>query len=250
MPKTTLTASGLLALAGTIGVSRVQFGDNLPLHQLSAAELDALDAQATAQNVVVEVGTRRLTTQHIASYLQLAQRLRSPFLRVVIDDADYHPSVETVISVVQSLLPLCRETGVRLGIENHDRFPAQSLALIIQHTDPEWVGICLDTANSIGAGEGIDTVVQVLAPYTLNLHIKDIRIERVHHKMGFVVSGCPAGEGLIDIPGLVAQIRPFGRCISATLELWSDPLPDVAATVQREQAWFEQSITYLKKIGL
>ena len=110
---------------------------------------------------------------------------------------------------------------------------------IIQETDGEWVGVCLDTANSLGAGEGLSEVVRVLSPYVLNLHIKDVIIERVDHMMGFTVRGCPAGQGIVDITGLLQAIRQHGRCGSAILELWSNPESTIQATLKKEKQWFE-----------
>ena len=95
--------------------------------------------------------------------------------------------------IIREVLPAYREAGIRLAIENHDRFRAHELVAIIAATDADYVGICLDTANSLGADEGIWEVARTLAPHTLNLHVKDYRIERLDHQMGFTVRGAPAG---------------------------------------------------------
>ena len=62
------------------------------------------------------------------------------------------------------------------------------------------VGICLDVANSFGTGEGLETVMRRLRPWVFNLHVKDVCIRRIDTLMGFLIEGCPAGQGRIDIP--------------------------------------------------
>lgn len=227
----------------------MQIGDNLPLHLLTESEHKALQTNAQQAGIQLEAGTRRLTTDHLKYYLDIAQNLHSPFLRVVIDDIDYHPSETEVIAVIREVIDDFKQANILLAIENHDRFPAQSLQRIIESTDPEWVGICLDTANSLGAGEGIRAVVATLAPYTVNVHIKDFTIRRVSHKMGFVVQGCAAGKGMLDVPWLLEQLQPYHRCRSAILELWSDPLATIEATIEQEHQWVAESFTYLKTLG-
>ena len=52
----------------------------------------------------------------------------------------------------------------------------------------------------MGAGEGFETVSEILLPYTINLHLKDFTIRRVSHKMGMIIEGTPAGKGMLNIP--------------------------------------------------
>jgi len=109
------------------------------------------------------------------------------------------------------------------------------------------VGVCLDTVNSLGAGEGTEYVVNLLSPYTVNLHIKDFEIKRVSHQMGFTILGTPSGKGDLDIPWLISKIKVFNPDISAILELWTPPEADIEDTVVKENNWALQSIEYLKQ---
>ena len=88
-------------------------------------------------------------------------------------------------------------------------------------------------------------MVDRLAPFTVNLHLKDYLVRRVWHKMGFVVEGVPAGDGMLNIPWLKGEIERRGTCRSAILELWTPPEPELSATIMKEKAWSEKSITYL-----
>ena len=76
--------------------------------------------------------------------------------------------------------------------------------------------------------------------------IKDFQVERVSHLMGFSVRGCPAGAGLVDLPGVLKQLAPFHRCHTAILELWTPPESRLEDTIAKEAAWAGQSIQYLR----
>jgi 3-oxoisoapionate decarboxylase len=252
MPKHPLSILRLLYIAKEKNIKRIQLCDNLiePLHTLSEDCLQEIKDIADSFNIQIELGTRRLTIQNIQQYLKIAQFFNAPFLRVVIDDVDYHPSLGEIISIIKADIGDFRESNIILAIENHDRFTVKNLIEIIEKTDKDYVGICLDTANSLGAGEGIKEVVEGLAPYTVNLHVKDFTIKRVSHKMGFTVEGCAAGDGMLNVPYILEQLTPYNRCLSATLEVWSNPLSTIEETIEREAYWTDKSLNYLKKIIL
>ncbi|MEP7375118.1 MAG: TIM barrel protein [Chitinophagaceae bacterium] len=243
-----LAALQLLRYAGKNDIGVVQLGDNLPLHELGQSALGQIKSLADTKGIKLETGTRRLTLKNIEEYINISAYLESPFLRIVIDDKNYHPSTADVIKIIKKTLPSLQKNNIVLAIENHDRFPAAELRKIILKTDPKWVGICLDTANSLGAGEGINEVLQSLAPYTINLHIKDILIKRVPHKMGFTIEGVAAGDGMIDILSIIQQLKQTGRCKTATLEVWSNPASTMKETLTREKKMVKKSIQYLKKM--
>jgi sugar phosphate isomerase/epimerase len=100
----------------------------------------------------------------------------------------------------------------------------------------------------MGAGEGFETVSDILIPYTINLHIKDFKIHRVSHKMGFIIEGRPAGQGMLNISRLISTLSERGRCQSAILELWTPPEDAITNTILKEEKWALESIDYLKQI--
>jgi sugar phosphate isomerase/epimerase len=245
-PAHPLDEHGLLAKCREHGVSLLQIGDNLALHTFDAARLERLAISAARDNVQLEVGARGLRIDRLGEYVAIARRLNAKLLRFVIDDANYHPTPDTVIGVLREGASMLN--GLTLGIENHDRFSAETLRQIIEQAGSERIGVCLDTANSLGAGEGLQTVLGALARLTVNLHIKDFHIERVPHLMGFSVSGRPAGSGFLDLPALLKQLAPFGRCHTAVLELWTPPESDIERTISKESAWAVQSLEYLRAL--
>jgi sugar phosphate isomerase/epimerase len=245
-PPSPMTAVGLLEKAAELGVGVVQVADNLPLAELAGDELDAFAARAEQLGVQVEVGTRGTEPGHLRRYLELAERLGSRILRVVADTSERHPSPHEIVADVRTVAGELERAGVTLALENHERLRSAELADVVHRTESEHVGICLDTVNSLGALEGPDAVLDALGPLTVNLHVKDFDVRRVEHMMGFAIEGRPAGQGRLDIPGLLLRLRDLGRDPNAILELWTPPADGLAATIRREQDWAASSVAYLR----
>jgi sugar phosphate isomerase/epimerase len=248
LPAEPLTAAGLIDKAAAAGICLVQFADNLPLEKLDESSLLNLREYADSKSVSIEMGGRGLTTEHTLQCLKTAEILNSPILRMVIDGTGYEPDINSVVSVIKELIPEFEQRGIRLAIENHDRFKVRQFERIIQSAGTEWVGICLDSVNSMGAGEGFEEVSKILLPYTINLHIKDFTIRRVSHKMGIIIEGAPAGRGMLNIVDLADALKISGNCRSAILELWTPPENSIGETIIKEDAWAVESIEYLKSI--
>ena len=226
----------------------VQFCDNLPLVLLDARDLDAFEERARSLQLAIELGTRGLAPGNLRANLRLAARLGSPFLRLVIDNHGDEPGPEEAVSRLKPFMPEFADAGVKLALENHDRFPAHTLAWMVGQLGVDHAGICLDTVNSFGALEGPEAVINTLGPHVLNLHVKDFTIQRVSHQMGFTVEGCAAGRGRLDVPWLLERLRAHGRDVNAILELWTPPAGTLEATIAREAAWAEESIAWLRKL--
>lgn len=242
-PEVPMDEEGLFRQATLHNVRTIQIADNLPLEHFSEERLERLRCNANAAGIQIEVGARRLTIDRLRLYADLARYFQSPFVRFVIDDRDFHPNLDEIEHTMVAGLPLL--DGIVLAIENHDRFKAEELRRLLEKIDSPQLGICLDTANSIGAGEGLQTVLEQLGPWTVNAHIKDIAIRRVDTLMGFTIEGRPAGQGDLDIPSLLRNLKHYGRCRSSTLELWTPREATPAMTIDKELAWVRHSCHYL-----
>jgi len=246
LPARPMSAFDLLDEAARLGVRVVQFCDNLPLVTLPASELEAFHRRVQELGLEVELGTRGLVPDNLRAHLRLAQRFGCRFLRLVIDSHGDEPSADETVARLKPILPEFEAAGVRLAIENHDRFRSATLAWMVGQLGRERVGICLDTVNSFGALEGPEVVVQNLGPLTLCLHVKDFTIRRVSHQMGFVVEGCAAGRGRLNVPWLLEALKPCSHPCNAILETWVTPGDSLDETIRRERAWAEEGVRYLR----
>ena len=193
-PEKPMTEMDLLHKTLKAGMTCLQVGDNLPLHLFSTEQLEQFRSAVSQNNLRLEVGARRLDREHLNRYIDIAAVFNSPLLRFVVDGDQYEPDSAEIINIIKESIPRLKENNLVLGIENHDRFKAKELSFIMQSVDSDYVGICLDCVNSIGAGEGLEWVASTLMPFTVNLHVKDFIIQRVGHQMGFTVTGTPLGQ--------------------------------------------------------
>ncbi len=244
-PPRPLTASGLLERAAELGVGVVQFCDNLALDRLSPADLDDVCRRARELGLSLEVGTRGIGGELLRRYLDLAGRVASPIVRTVTDTADSQPSDDKIVSALRAVAPAYQRAGVSLAVENHGRHSSPRLIEILERIDSPAVGVCLDTANSLGALERPEETVAALAPWTVNVHVKDFIVGRMSHMFGYEITGCAAGSGLLDIPAVLDVVRAAGRHLSVIVELWPPPAGRLADTIAREERWAEESVGYL-----
>jgi sugar phosphate isomerase/epimerase len=248
MPKRPLTALDLLEKAKQLEVSVVQYCDNLPLDALSETQLEEVEHRARDYGISLEIGVRGIEPDMLRRNLELAIRFGSPILRVVIDSPQSHPECAQVPDLLSPALKPFEEAGVCLAIENHDRFTSREFRAIVTRLDSPSIGICLDTVNSFGALEGPEAVVTSLAPWVVSLHVKDFIIHRESHNLGFVIQGCPAGRGRLDIPWILEQLHNSNRHPNAILEQWPAPEQSSQATIAKEDDWAKQGIEHLRKL--
>lgn len=244
-PPQPLAALDLLERAQSLGVGVVQYCDNLPLDGLPASDLAELERTAESLGIAIEVGTRGVDRDLLLRYLDLASQLGSLIVRTVTDNADHQPDDDELVAALRTVAPDYRRAGVALAVENHGRHASTRLIEVLEKVDSPAVGVCLDTTNSLGALERPEETVALLAPWAVNLHVKDYTIHRLNHMFGYEITGCPAGAGLLDIPAILDLVRAYGRDLSAIVELWTPPATTLADTIARQNRWAEASVGYL-----
>lgn len=247
-PPCPLDAAAVIERAAALGVRVVQLGDNLPLETLTDGDLHRLAAAAAAGGITLEMGTRGCAPEDLLAQLHRAEGLGARLLRVVVDRGEDRPSPAECHRRLTAVHAAFEAAGVTLAIENHDHFHVAELAGLVQKLASPWIGVCLDTANSLGAMETPAAAVRALAPWTVCLHLKDFRIARVPSQLGFVAEGTPAGEGQLDIPWILAEVRRGGREPSVILEQWPPFIRTLEATLRQEEEWARRSVAYLRTL--
>jgi len=243
-PAQPLRPMTLLHRAWELGVGVVQFADNLSLDQLDEVELRLLEAFASDHEMQIEVGTRGIDDD-LLRFADLAARLGSSFVRVVIDKGEDEPAVAEAIDRLSRYEDAYRARDLRLAIENHDRFTSRQLLEVVDSLG-DWTGICLDTVNSLGALEPPGQVINTLGPRAINVHLKDFTIQRHRHALGFEVIGTPLGRGRLDVPGLLAALDGWGQVQTAILELWTPLGQSLDLTIVKEESWALASLAHLR----
>jgi sugar phosphate isomerase/epimerase len=242
-PPAPLSAFDLLERCRQLGLRVVQFGPNLPLDE---DRIEQLAGRARELGVEVEVGIAGLGLEQIRRGADLCRRLDAPLLRTVDQYDGPARGAAELEACLRAATPVLEESGVRLAVENA-RTPARELAAALDAIDSPWLGVTLDTVNSLAIPEGTGEVVDALARHTLCLHVKDFRVRRIWHTMGFTVEGTPAGQGQLDVPWLLDRLRAAGRDPNAILELWVPQQGSLEETIALEASWAKESITYLRR---
>jgi len=239
----------VLEAAKDLGVAVVQIADNMPLDPMPDRDLDRLRDRARDLDLEFEVGTRGLEPARLFRYLDIARRLGARLLRTLIpaDPTGAKPDLKQLEASIREVLPAFEACGVSIAIENYERHSYRDLLRLVESIAHPQVGVCLDTLNSVGAVETPKEVVGALAAYTLNLHVKDFQIRRVESGLGYLVSGCAAGEGLLDIDWVISQMIANGRDVNLIVELWTPFAGSVEETVTLEREWAARSVAFLKK---
>src|ERR1700685_968242 len=82
-PRQPMSPSGLVRQAAELGVKVVQIADNLPLHELTIAELKDLRKLAQDYGIDLQVGTRGVDCSHLLKYLEIALQLEARLVRTM-----------------------------------------------------------------------------------------------------------------------------------------------------------------------
>ncbi|OCX61704.1 endonuclease [Thioclava sp. SK-1] len=242
-PDKPLDAFDLLDRASALGLQVVQYADNMPLDRYTPAQHEALYERAREKGLTLELGTQCFDAQEVDRYIGIGQRIGAKIMRVALDEADGHISVR---DLAQQLLPRvqrARDAGMKIAIENHFNYPSPRMVELLTEVDDDHLGVCLDVANSICANEWPEDTVRLLAPWTINLHLKDYEITPDPYGVGFRIHGVPLGTGRAPIAWILAQLQHCPPDMSVILEHW---LMLEGATLQdaiaKEQPWIEQTV--------
>jgi sugar phosphate isomerase/epimerase len=246
VPERPLTAAAILDHAARLGVGLVQFADNLPLHRLPAEEIDALVAQARRLGIAIELGMTGCDPTLVGQYLELARKLDAPLLRIAPTAEESAGTDAELAARFTRLLPACHRAGVVLAVENHFHLPSPRLVAIVEAVDDPALGVCLDVANSIACQEWPKTTIELLAPFAINLHLKDFRIALDPYGVGGSFVGTPLGQGTFDPAIVFDALGRHGRQVNTILEHWLPWQGDFASTQALELAWLEQSVAAAK----
>lgn len=227
-------------------ITSLQICDNIPLHQLPDNELQECLNLSVIYGLNLEIGTIGFTYPHLKKYLEIAHFFESKILRTVLKADKFHISSVEFAQEINRVIPILESYNITLAIENHFDLNPCELRLLIENINHPLVKICIDPLNSITRLWGINETFEELKNHIVSAHIKDVRVER--KGAGFLIAGCPLGEGVADVQNYLRQIyRANPRC-NIFLEQWMDEAQTIPDTINNELKWVENGMDYLKQI--
>lgn len=247
VPAQPLTAFDLLDRAEAMGLSMVQYADNMPLHKYSEADHHRLYEVAQDKGLYLELGTQCFNAEEVDEYIEIGKRLHSKILRVALDEADSHVPVPVLAEQLRPRVERARKAGMKIAIENHFNYPSPRMVELLDAVNDDHLGVCLDVANSICANEWPEETITMLAPYTINLHLKDYEITPDVYGVGFRIHGVPLGQGRAPIAWILDQLKHCPKDMSVILEHWLMlDQGGLAAAIAKEQPWLDQTVAAAK----
>ncbi|HET7218189.1 MAG TPA: sugar phosphate isomerase/epimerase [Vicinamibacterales bacterium] len=137
--------------------------------------------------------------------------------------ADWKDAIAGFHRQIAAAVPIVEKHKMPLGIENHKDWRVDQQVALLKQYESEFLGVTLDTGNNIAVLDDPMATVELLAPYTVNTHFKDIAIEE--YEEGFLLSEVPLGDGMLDLPAMVATMRRARPEVRFSLEMITrDPL--------------------------
>ena len=117
------------------------------------------------------------------------------------------PQYDEMVKVVQGIADYCRERGLSVALETGQE-PAEVLVRFIGDVDRDNVKVNFDPANMIlyGSGDPHEALMK-LKSWVVSVHCKDGEWPTEEGKLG---TERPLGEGKVDIPRFIRELRSFG----------------------------------------
>ena len=243
-----LSLIGALERTRELDVDLFQVCDYAPLPTMSAAELAEAAGAARELGLSIELGTKGVAPEHLATFLRLAEVFDARLVRSMVYAPGFHPTLAEAESMLRAAMPAYETAGVTLALETYEQVPTGELVGLIERVGSDRLGICLDPANVVAGLELPKDAVERCAALTRSIHAKDFAFARQDGWVGFTYGGAPMGAGLHDYPHLLATVQPEARSINEIVEHWLPWQGDPETTVRAEIAWTSTALEYLRSI--
>ena len=142
--------------------------------------------------------------------------------------------------------PIVKKHRLKLAIENHKDLTSEELVKLMRDFSSEWIGVNVDTGNNLALLEDPYETVEMLAPFAMSVHLKDMAVQP--HGKGFRLSEITCGHGFLDLPRMVACLIKSNSELRFNLEMATrDPL-DIPCLEDGYFATFpERKATHLER---
>jgi 3-oxoisoapionate decarboxylase len=137
-------------------------------------------------------------------------------------DAPREGLMEASVAMLKVAAKAAAAEGIILGLENHIDFTSSEIAQMVEAVGSESLKVNFDTGNTMRKFEDPVEAAKRLAPYAVSTHTKDIITlpKGGNPSEHFTYwPSAPAGQGLIDMVGVVRALDEGGFKGALTVEL-------------------------------
>ena len=164
----------------------------------------------------LEGGTNTGALADLVRSIFVARELGCRVMRIVgsslrFRDEPHEPQLRQLADMLREASKIAADQGVILAIENHIDFTARELLQLIVEVGSTNFGVNFDTGNALRLFEDPVKEAKLLAPYIHATHIKDLSPRRGGSPRDWNFwESVPAGEGVVDIPGVMKVLQDQG----------------------------------------
>lgn len=110
------------------------------------------------------------------------------------------PQIEALTKQFREAVKIAEDVGVKLAVENHIDYTADEIKQLLEGVGSPNFGLNFDTGNFLRLLDDPIRGMEILAPYVLAVHLKDLQVnvQEARPTDWFFFSGVPVGQGLID----------------------------------------------------
>jgi sugar phosphate isomerase/epimerase len=156
------------------------------------------------------------------------------------------PQLENIARKAEAAAPVAQNAGVRLCLENHTEAFSDEVIWIINRVNHPYVGVCVDTNNSLMVGEDPLTAIRKLAPLSFTNHFSDHRI--VFDQYGCRITGVATGSGDVPMREAYQVIKANCNMKRLNIEVEFDPENDGREEAcRREYEAVVESIRFVRE---
>jgi sugar phosphate isomerase/epimerase len=248
------TAHDLLEQAHAVGAGGIQ----IPLTSFEPDYLRKVRQRAEEWGMYLEVTTSLPgpDTTQFEKTLQAAKEVGAECIRTVCLSGRRYETFNSLdqwktfvadsMQKIERALPIANRLKMPVGIENHKDWTAEDFVAILKKYSSEYLGACIDFGNNVALLDDPMDVVQSLAPYVINTHIKDMGVEE--YEDGFLLSEVPLGTGICDLKSMIAIVRKVRPNVKFSMDfLTRDPLKITCLTEKYWLTFPERNGKYLAR---
>jgi 3-oxoisoapionate decarboxylase len=161
--------------------------------------------------------------------------------------AEWKAWVDQSHNALRLALPIIEKYKVTVALENHKDWTLEDFLRLLRTYQSEYLQVCLDFGNNLALLDDPYELIEGLAPYAKSTHMKDMGVQP--YQDGFLLSEVPLGEGILDLPRIVATIQKANPQTRFSLEMITrDPLKVPCMTQQYWEVFPDRNGKYLAQI--
>ncbi len=235
---------------GAQGVMLLNLSDE---ERNSEASLMKLVQKANDLELYLEFGSNGTDPKRLAEDLHLAHKLGAQVLKSTIKKIDrrsgssfLEKQIREMVNDLQKVKTLARKLNIRIAMENHGELRAPEWIYLLSLVKSEYIGMCLDTGNSLTLMEDPLLTAEVLAPFAYTTHFKDCFLYGTEY--GAAIDHVGLGKGILPLREILDIVKRRAPDPNINLEVVSAPRKTEEETLRSEFDTVADSMRYAREI--